>query len=504
MFKEEEMDQVAVDLVRAGADVSRVGVGNFPEFNLIFVGSPLHWAIMARSTQAIKVLVKLGYDLNQEVPRPMLECLEYSTMAVDLAVLLLLPEIADLLLCLGTYVKQKRSEGKSPIHYIGDAFDPFRLWLYHGTEVEKAATETVNVLLSHGADLNDQSELTSTPLACICSLPADLTFVLAPFLKFSPEVTRGLLRVTAAASLRHDHTGHKKMEMLLEYCSKYWDPETFTFECKEAIRTCAQDGTVAAAREIFKYLRDEGGHFIDDEELIHLAAENDHPEMVELLLSYGASIDHDTGGTPAAAAAARSKRMSLHYLLSKGASIYSQPTLNSKVTLLHEIVSETSSRHESEATLRLIYSNEDFRKRFDVVMDNYDDRGFTALHQAVIWGSLANVVCLLDMGSRDCTVRNTDISTSSLAQLAMGQNPWLIEQHGLSELQRYNNDLKHILEFLVVSVGFKQPAQITSHEHITKFWTRASPSLWKDDDRVGEWYNPRQYTDTGRDSDSDI
>lgn len=504
MFREEEMDKVAEDLVGAGADVARVGVGNFPEFNLVFVGSPLQWAIMARSTQAIKVLVKLGVDLNQEVPRPMVECLEYSTIALDLAVLLLLPEIVDLLLCLGTNMKQRRSEGKAPIHYIGDAFDPFRLWLYHGTAVERAVTETVEVLLNHGADLNDQSKFTSTPLDCICTSPVDLTFVLSPFLKFSPKLTRGLLRVTAAVSLCHDHAGHKKMALLLDYCSKHWDPEIFAFECKAAIKTCAQDGTVAAAREIFKHLLDETGKFMDDDELVHLAAENDHPEMIDLLLNYGASIDLDTGGTPAAAAASRAKRNSLHYLLSKGASIYSQPTLNSQVTLLHEIVSEASSRHESEATLHLIYSNEDLRTRFNAVMDNFDDRGFTALHESVIWGSLANVVCLLDMGSKDCCIQDTDISTTSLAQLAMEHNPWLIKQQGASEVQKYNNDMKQILEFLVVSVGFKQPNQITPHEHVTKFWTRSSPSLWKDNDRVGDWYNPRQYTDTGRDSDSDI
>ena len=80
---------------------------------------------------------------------------------------------------------------------------------------------------------------------------------------------------------------------------------------------------MAAAREIFKYLLDETGKFIDDDELVHFAAENDHPEMIDLLLNYGASIDLDPGGKPAAAAASRAERNSLHYLLSKGASIYS-------------------------------------------------------------------------------------------------------------------------------------------------------------------------------------
>ena len=51
----------------------------------------------------------------------------------------------------------------------------------------------------------------------------------------------------------------------------------------------------------------------------------------------------------------------------------------------------------------------------------------------------------------------------------MEHNPWLIKQQGMSEVQKYNNDIKQILGFLVVSVGFKQPNQITPHEHVTKF-----------------------------------
>jgi ankyrin repeat protein len=503
MFKEEEMNRVAEDLVSAGADLMRVGVGNFSEFNLVFTGSPLQWAIMARSTQAIEILVKLGADLNQEVPRPMVECLEYSTTPLDLAVLQLMPEIVGLLVRLGTNIKLKRSDGKAPIHYIGDALDPFRLWLYHGTDIERAVTETVEVLLNHGADLNDHSKFTSTPLDCISTMPVDLTFVLAPFLKFSPDLSRGLLRVTAV-SLCHDQAGHKKMALLLDYCSKHWAADIFAAECREAIRTCVQYGTVAAAREILENLVDEASKLIDNDELTHLAAENDHPEMIELLLNYGASIDLDTGGTPAAAAASRSKRNSLGYLLSKGASVYSQPTLNSGTTLLHEIVSETSSRHESETTLHLICRNQDFLARFSSVLDNFDERGFTALHEAVIWGSLATVVSLLDMGAKDRCVHCTDISTASLAQLAMEHNPWLIRQQASSGVRKYNIDMKQILEFLVVSVGFKRPDQIRHHDHVTKFWTRPSPSLWKENDRLGDWYNPRAYTDTGRDSDSDI
>ncbi|KAL1858320.1 hypothetical protein Daus18300_009938 [Diaporthe australafricana] len=512
MFDDEEMFEVGQRLVNARANLQRVGVQVFAEFNLVFAGSPLHWAIMARSTTAIRTLIELGADPNAEVPRATVECLECPPVPLDLAVMLLMHEIVELMLQLGaTMDGASDSDQRTPIHFIGDGVtDPFRLWLYHGSkdsEIDAAVTKTLDVLISHGADINckaDSHEM--TPLEFILTQRTDLIWVLRGFLQHQPELTKGLLR-TAATSLRHDQANCQKLNLLLEYHSTNGSRGDFAEECKSAARTCVQDGTVAAGRAILSHLGSEAREFIDDEELIHLAAENDHPQMIKVLLDFGGNINLDSEGTPAANAAARSKRRALKCLLDHGADVYSEPSKNEEATILHDIVADTVSRHESELTLEFLCDNQTFRDKLSSVVNNYDPRGVTALHETIIWGSVANVCTLVViLGAKDLCILDTDVSPLLLARMVVESPPWLITQQGSSGVQRHRRDVSEIAEFLK-SANFRvpQPAldTTTQSEGITRWWTKPSKSAWSETDHLRDWYTPATYGDTGRSSDSE-
>lgn len=515
MFDDEDMFEVAqrLHVVKAGANLQRVGVQVFAEFNLVFTGSPLHWAIMARSTTAIRTLIKLGVDPNAKVPRATVECLECPPVPLDLAVMLLMHEIVELMLQLGaTMDGASDSDRRTPIHFIGDGVtDPFRLWLYHGSkdsEIDAAVTKTLGVLISHGADINCKSDSHEmTPLECIITQRTDLTWVLRRFLQYQPELTQGLLR-TAATSLRHDQANYQKLCLLLEYHSTYGLRDNVADECKSAARTCVQDGTVAAGRAILSHLGSEARAFIDDEELIHLAAENDHPQMIKVLLDFGGDINLDTGGTPAANAAARSKRKALGFLLDHGADVYSEPSKNEEATILHDIVANTVSRHESELTLDFLCANQNFRDKLRPLVNNYDPRGITALHEVIIWGSVANAGNLvLNLGAKDLCIRDTEVSPLLLAKLVIESPPWLITQQGSSGIQRHEKDVREIVDFLQrASFQVPQPAldTTTQWKEITTWWTKPSESQWSEADNLGDWYIPARYDDTGRSSDSEI
>ena len=108
--------------------------------------------------------------------------------------------------------------------------------------------------------------------------------------------------------------------------------------------------------------------------------------MIELFLEMGADIDLDAGGTPAAAAASYGKRRALGTLLSHGASVFSLPSNSSSTSLLHEIVANTNSPHESFQTLN--YVCDKFKDLLLPIVDRYDDRGMTALHEAIVFATV--------------------------------------------------------------------------------------------------------------------
>lgn len=494
MFEEAELRRIGEELGGHGASINRVGVRFLTEFNLVFSGPPLHWAIMARNMSAVKVLIDLGADVNLSTPAPR-DCLEYSGFSIDVATCLLMSEIVELLISRGAQVYHTPDgPGMSALHYIGETVDPFRLWLYHGSHVREAAKETMKVLLRNGAKLEAVDDSDPAPLQWIVNRTTCITLVLETFLTYKPPLSENIL-YSAAFALQHDRFNSGKMALLLEYCSRRLDSESFTRECMNALRICVKDGTVGAVKEIISRHSVDAKDIIHEEELVHAAAENDHAEMIDILLGYGADIDLDRDGTAAAVACRFSKRKALGFLLSRGASILSHPSERSSTTLLHHIVTNRTSPHESERTLRFVCDK--FSEKFAPLVDNYDDKGFTALHRAIIWGNINNINHLMaDLNASGLPIRGTDVSPTTLAALCRKRPPWQIFQQGDDHQKVYKRQLSFIIDYLVETMRLDPPNRAIENHNVEEYWTTPVESQWSPNEQRSDWYIKPEYSDT--------
>ncbi|KAL9617047.1 MAG: hypothetical protein Q9160_008120 [Pyrenula sp. 1 TL-2023] len=496
MFEQSDIPHIAETLVRHGASTERVGVAFLPEFHLVLSGPPLHWAIMTRNLSAVRSLVELGVDVNIESPMPR-DCLQYSGFAIDVATCMLLPEIVEFLISVGAEINERPgSDGMLPFHRIGDTVDPFRLWLYHGPLLKDSTQETINILLRNGANIDgflDAGDL--SPLEWIVARVTCFTSVLEQFLHSNPQCPDRLV-FAAAIALQHDPLNTYKIELLLGYCSWNLSEETFIADCNAALEKCTKDGTVGAISKILPSLKEPAKDVVNANELVHLAASYDHVEMLRFFADQGADLNLDIGGTPAATAACYSKINALRFLLLHGSTVLSLPSEASSNTLLHEIVSNTTSEYESEKTLEFIC--QEFLHKFLSVVDSYEDNGFTALHLSIIWGTEKNVARLLeDLKAKPLSVKNTEITPTSLAALAIEHPPWLILQQGDSGARSYQRKIRNILRYLIDTVKIEMPRFVDDHQKVSKYWTTRSESQWRKEDQIAEWYMTQQYSDTG-------
>lgn len=490
MFEDDEIFQIAKTLVEHKATLLSVGVMEFADLNLIFSGLPLHWAVMARNPSAVRALVKLG---GQNIPwTPWIPCFAYPLYAVDLAVCLLMPEIVELLIKFGAAIGPRpETSGIPSLHFIGDTVDCFRLWLYHGRSLKEATCATIDILLEHGADINGTSDDGCTALEWVVGRTTCLTEVMESLLQYNPRFSSENSQsknpiYLASVALKHDQLNSSKMRLLLDYASKMIEPQELVTSCVESLRRCAIHGSVEAAKELFSVIWPHNKEIINEGELLHLAAENDQAEMIELFLEMGADIDLDTGGTPTAAAASYGKRRALGTLLSHGASVFSLPSKYSSTSLLHEIVANTNSPHESFQTLNYVCDN--FKDLLLPIVDRYDDRGMTALHEAIVWGHLRNAALLLEkLNASALCIRNTDISPTTLAVLAKDNPPWYLAQQGEEGIKRYYRSMFDILRYLTETWNLAAPdTNLVAHE-ITKYWTTPTKSLWRAEDQLANW-----------------
>jgi ankyrin repeat protein len=492
MLEDDSMLEVAQALLRAKADIQRVGVVFLEEFNLVFSGSPLHWAIMARSLPAAESLLACGADAITESPMPTAECNSYSGFPIDVAACMFMPELVELLLRFGAALDAREDETRTVLHFIGDTVDPFRLWLYHGTLLSEAVAETIDLLLRSGADLNFESEDEPTPLSWIATRSTCTVSVLEQLLSFGPDCSEDTIRITAE-SLQHDHINARKMVVVLDFCSSHLSREEYVNGCIQALHCLVRDGTVAAAREVLSRFEVTDLRVIDDLELLHQAARNDQAEMLELLMEFGATLDLDKTGTAASVAASLSKQKALDYLLRRGASLLRHPSRDVSATLLHDIVSSDASLYESEELLEYIYAIEEHRSRLSSLVNNFDGKGFTALHEAIVWGSLTNIARLLEMGADDRCVRDTDISPTALALLAKTHTPWVIKQQGKPGIVQHKKNMDEIITYLTDSIQFSQPQAVEHCERIVNYLTQPSP-CFEQSNQAEDWYMRKSFS----------
>jgi ankyrin repeat protein len=478
MFEDSDIPLMAKVLAGRGASTTRVGVRFLREANLVFSGPPIHWAIMARNACAVQAMIDLGVDLNKySTLSP--DVMNYPRYTIDVAASLLMPEMVQLLADHGALLSnRKKLPATTAIGHVGDTVDAFRLWLYHGKDVGKATQKTIKVLLDCGAVLEEFSNETKrdnyTWTTCFPS-------VLEQFLLFEPKVSKVTVRF-AAISLQHDPFNSTKLSMILDYCAAKMDEDLFLEACSLSLPLCIRDGSLSAVEAILSRLGDATGAIIDEQNLIHMAANTDHPNMIKLLVSYGGDINLDEDGTAAGTAAMYSKRNALKYLLSHGAIL-----TGGDCTILHDIVSDATPRYESEKTLEMMCDC--FRDLAIPIVNEYDSRGFTALHEAILWGNVKNVSRLMVYLNADGrNIDGTDVSPLYLVALLQEHPPWVILQQGERNINNYRKSLEAISDYLQNTMGLVPPESIVEVPEIMRFWTLPRLSVWRPVDRLSEWY----------------
>lgn len=455
MFDDAEIPVVAQMLGERGASTEQVGVKFLQELNIIFAGPPINWAITARNICAVRAVISLGIDVNLYTRLPA-NCSNFPPYAIDLAASLLLPEITEVLAAHGALVDGRAEDPDLPaIGNVGDKFDPFVLWLYHGNGIGSATRMTIEVLLKYGASLEDHVE-------DILTFTTHNPSVLEQFLRFNPKITNETISM-AAMSSRHDPLNCKKMDMILDYCATHLDKYSFRLHCIEALPICVGDGSISAVQSLLRRLGNNTRAVVDDHGLLHVAAENDHVDMIDLLLSHGGSLNLDSGSTPAGTAAFHSKRQALGFLLSRGADM-----THDDCTILHDIVSNSSPAHESEETLKMVCSR--FRDSAVVVVNDYNSQGFTALHAAVVWGSIKNVSRLiLELNADGRNIKNSNLSPTDVAAFCMNQPPGAVLRGGIHSVIAYKKSMRSIIDYLESSIGLPAPKPVVSSEMLEDF-----------------------------------
>ena len=475
MFETKDMVEIAKLLVVCGARLSATAVRDLPEFNLVLSGPPLHWAIMIRNKHAVQTILALGASMENNIaPFPSYYKM-YPRHALSLATCLFMPEIVRILIDAGAPLGTTRSEEDlTALHSLGDAIDPFRLWFCHGPNVERAAKETVGALLKAGADINISTHV--TPLKWTTSIGTCLTWATKALLAYEPSLDdidkadeRSIIS-TAAGSLKHDRINGEKLRILLEYASSKLPQDCFVSQCISGLEECAKYGMNGAIQEIFRYVLPLSRNVIDEVELLHLAAENDQVDMIELLLRCGASINHGEHGTAAACAAFNCSRKSLRLLLEMGSTVLSAPTEGTTAMLLYEIVPGYAPAQETFKTLSMLH--EHFRDRFLAAINNLDEQGRTALHSAIVCGKLQNIALLLEGFGADPTIpiRGTSLSSTTLAMLARRHPSAYIRMYGDDSLKQYDEDMATVIEYLTGTWRLPAPEYSITNHWVMTLW----------------------------------
>jgi ankyrin repeat protein len=475
MFSESEIPLIAKLLVENNAPFLANGVMDLHDFSLILSGLPLHWAILTRSTSAVRALLDLGADVNQG-SYAQLDHLQYPEFAVDIAVSLHMPEMVQLLTKRGALIFDRPEDSVPPaLHYIGEAIEPFFIWLLHGNLYKEAAQKTVQVLLNAGLHVNMCSDDNINVLQYAATRANHQTYVLETILGLGPSVTTGNdasrspIYLTSTA-MQHDRLNSEKMKLVVDYSQEHLSSEEFKGACREALKNCAQHGTIGAASVIIATLGVDSKAIIEEEQLMHLAAEHDEPEMIRLLLDAGVDINFSSDGTSAASAAARGKKKALKFLLSNGSTVLSMRSHDDEDTILHDIVGPLMSPAKSSVTLSFVQEN--FQDLFTPVVDNYNMFGFTALHEAIIWGNLRNMVILLEhFEAHPRNVKNTDISPTTLITFLKADPPGYYIQQGELALRGYQETLDAMLDYLCETCELQPPNTNAAATALNNYWT---------------------------------
>ncbi|KAK4231615.1 hypothetical protein QBC38DRAFT_407579 [Podospora fimiseda] len=407
-----------------------------PSHCLELFGSPLHWAARTRNLAMVKLLARLGANVNvrwTRPPRTSLDVQNSELSPLDVAVAFHMAEIVQALIDRGADMYTSHYPTKSPhwhsaMHCIG--FGPplvllFSRFVIHGRHYSEAMRKTVEVLLSNGVHIDTEVLGGTTPLMLAAGTPWVEEYILQEVIN-AGACPRRIRESDGADTLsiliqklrwrRFDDAGLRLVAPLVADTINVLDKNGLN-----PLHYASMSGSHIGIRALSDAVPDtfdintrnsKGQHAMD------LAARLNMTEVISLLVkNYNVPVDilsvvpkrdDKIEVTPLAVAANRKHKEAVDLLLSLGANpdFASSGAHTFGPNLLHLACIEHFQEQESlvEHLLRSHSSLCDAS-----FLNAVDAKGWTVLHKATFYGDVEAVKALLAYGANQ-TIPDHDIT----------------------------------------------------------------------------------------------
>ncbi|USP80434.1 uncharacterized protein yc1106_07708 [Curvularia clavata] len=306
IFPREEIPRIASRLLEAGGSIMARTRSNFhwwtSWYGVSLSGTPLHFAVGIRNFTAVETLLELGADPNCRCP---------WISSLDLAASLCLPEICELLIRYGASAEKHWFSRSSPLHQLGLAFcaSIHTKWMIHGSGYIGAINSTIDLLLSHGALIDEEDEnayknlqayrISYTPLGLAAANPrtdADLlACLLEKTISMEKPITVDVL-FSAIHSSMNDHLNHTAFKMLYQHPKLPWADIPGHKIVQTNGQTILHESAKKDALAIVETILAHPDISIDvsngmGKTALHIACEWASDECVQLLVQKGADVN---------------------------------------------------------------------------------------------------------------------------------------------------------------------------------------------------------------------
>jgi ankyrin repeat protein len=383
----------------------------FPEFCMELFGTPLHWAVRTQSSVMVKALIEAGANVNLRWTPPrvwrsepgMITIPSYSPL--DLAVCFHCDDIVDILL-----KYNPDTEGGDPFnwtysafHMVGSVAMPLSRLVLHGRGSREAARRTLDLLKSHGLDISLLDSWGRTPLVVAFSNLDIQQYIIDELLKAgatteeSPK-QKETLACLAARTCFDRRFSSWKLALLVRLSH---DVNSLDSHGCNALHYCALAGSAAGTNVLIGCasvdLNAKASDELENTALIY-AAVYGQPEVVQMLIDAGASIDLPNKSSFTALELAVSRRNVGNALILLEAGAQTSFRIAESVpssTVLHAAVRNNPNKSPVARQLLEKYAILRSKEHLDI----YDAGGWTPLHRAAYYGDVESVGALLEAGA---------------------------------------------------------------------------------------------------------
>lgn len=444
-------------------------------------GTPLHWAVRCGNLRLTKLFLDAGADINARWTREALQTnvtdaskLLVSYSALDLAAQWHFPEIVQLLLEHGaeTYGGIRYDKTVIEQHHsaslIGTAVAPFARHFVHGGRVQQASMRTITAFANHGISFGCQDSKNNNVLRLAFSHCDQEDYILDGLIQYSNACDWSWLEellpsMCQQASIRRCSEGRIRLAL-----SVIGDPNVLDgVSGNNGLHCAALSSSEAVAQQLLAHARirpDEVNRA--GRTALMLAAETGAVSVAILLIRSGVSVEQsDASGRTALCIAIESRQIDMVSFL-MDAQAETSWEISHYFEGFEEVRSETvltlaavGQKREYSMLKKILDNCENCRSQESI--DQQDEDGWTALHQAVWYGDFEGLHALLELGACASIVAKREwedgetaegLAKRLWAQLTLigdgyGEVPWL--EKGLEyDYEAYKVDMSKMVAHL--------------------------------------------------------